>query len=223
MAFYRYRKKIRSRELEIDRLKVSIAGEERERERISRELHDGLGGMLTGIKLNLRALQKDAHPERLPEKLDDIMGMLQAMGEELHLTAHNLMPETLQKYPLPEALELYCRQLQTDGLDLQLQFHGDPQIPDKTRELAIYRIIQELIQNIVKHARASLAVIQIGKNGSLLCVSAEDNGVGFDKDKQQIGLGLENIRMRVQALGGYYAVSSSPGRGTTSYIEIDLK
>lgn len=222
-AFYRYKRKIGSREMEIGRLKATMAGEEKERSRLSRELHDGIGGMLTGIKLNLRALQKQEDPITLPEKLEGIMEMLHGMGEELHITAHNLMPQVLQKQSLRQALEVYCSQLQTGGLDLQLQFHNDPDVPDKTRELAIYRIIQELIQNILKHAKASLAVIQIGKNGSLLCISAEDNGIGFDTELQHSGLGLKNIRMRVEALNGYYALSSSPGRGTTAYIEIDLK
>lgn len=220
--FYRSKRKIDRRNAEISRLKAAATGEEQERSRISRELHDGLGGMLTGIKMNLRTLQKQEDTHNLPEKLDSIMDMLQGMGEEIRKTAHNLMPDVLLAYNLQQALQLYCGTLNTEQLKISLQFNGPLTIEDKSLELSIYRIVQELVQNIVKHAQASLAEIQVTQLKDKLCLSVEDNGIGFDSEQGQ-GIGLQNIKARVSALNGYYALTSSPGKGMTAFIEIDLK
>lgn len=222
ITFYRNKRKIDQRNAEIVKLKAAAAGEEKERARISRELHDGLGGMITGIKMNLRTLQKQEDTTALPGKLDGIMQMLQAMGDEIRKTAHNLMPDALQEHDLQQALQLYCNQMNTAQQQVSLQFLGDPDITDKSLELAVYRIIQELVQNIVKHAQASLAEIQVIHNKDTLCISAEDNGIGFDSGQGE-GMGLQNIKNRVQALNGYCAITSVPGKGTTAFIEIDLK
>lgn len=222
IVFYRNKRKMDLRNAEISRLKAAAAGEEKERARISRELHDGLGGMITGIKMNLRTLQKQEDITALPKKLDGIMLQLQGMGEEIRKTAHNLMPDALQEHNLQEALQLYCNQLQTEQQQINLQFHGEPGIPDKSLELTIYRIIQELVQNIVKHSGAALAEIQVIHNKDTLCISAEDNGIGFDSETGQ-GIGLQNIKARVSTLNGYCSVTSVYGKGTTAFIEIDLK
>lgn len=220
--FYRNKRKMDQRNAEISRLKAAAAGEEKERARISRELHDGLGGMLTGIKMNLRALQKQEDVAALPQKLDSIMLQLRNMGEEIRKTAHNLMPDALQEHNLQEALQLYCSLLNTGQQQISLQYRGEPEIPDKSLELSVYRIIQELVQNIVKHSRATLAEIQVIHHKHNLCISAEDNGIGFDSECGQ-GLGLQNIKSRVHTLNGYCSITSVPGKGTTAFIEIDFK
>lgn len=220
--FYRSKRKIDLRNAEILRLKAAANGEEQERSRISRELHDGLGGMLTGIKMNLRTLQKQEDTTTLPEKLDGIMDMLQGMGEEIRKTAHNLMPDVMLEYNLQQALQLYCGTLNTEQLRISLQFNGHLTIKDKSLELSIYRIVQELVQNIVKHAQATVAEIQVTQLKDKLCLSVEDNGVGFDSEQGQ-GIGLQNIKTRVSSLNGYYSLTSAPGKGTTAFIEIDLK
>ncbi len=222
VAFYRNKRKMDRRNAEIARLKAAAAGEEKERARISRELHDGLGGMLTGIKMNLRTLQKQEDPAKLPQELEEIMTQLKGMGEEIRKTAHNLMPDIVQEHSLQQALQLYCNQLSTEQQQIGLQFHGAPSLPDKSLELAVYRIVQELVQNIVKHSGASLAEIQVMHSKENLCISAEDNGIGFEQDLGQ-GLGLQNIKSRVQTLNGYCAITAAPGKGTTAFIEIDLK
>ncbi len=222
IAFYRNKRKMERRNSEISRLKAAAAGEEKERARISRELHDGLGGMITGIKMNLRTLQKQEDIAALPQKLEGIMFQLQNMGEEIRKTAHNLMPDALQEHNLQQALQLYCSQLQTGQQQISLQFHGEPGLADKSLELTLYRIVQELVQNIVKHSDATLAEIQVIHNKETLCISAEDNGNGFDSEKGQ-GIGLQNIKARVATLNGYCSITSVAGKGTTAFIEIDLK
>ncbi len=224
LFFYKNRKKINNRDREIERLKAVMTGEEKERGRLSRELHDGIGGMLTGIKMNLKMLQKRHEQGPITEGLEEIMVMLQGMGDEIHKTAHNLMPDILLKHTLEDALRLYCEHLDATGhkLKVDLYFYGSLEHLDTSLSLQIYRIIQELLQNVVKHADASHADVQVRiTDEGLICVSAEDNGVGFDARKSYTGLGVQNIRARVQALGGYFTIESAAGRGTTAYMEID--
>lgn len=221
-AFYRYRRKIGQRDRKIEQLKAMMDGEEKERVRLSRELHDGLGGMLTGIKLSLRSIQRQQDPAMQQENLAGIMDMLQGMGEEIRQAAHNLMPDMLLKHRLKEALELYCEQLNTEEqLKIDLQCYGALHQLDVSMELQVYRIIQELMQNVVKHAQASLASIQVRYDEGVLCVSVEDNGTGFDTTQRGMGAGLSNIEARVKALNGYFSIASSPSVGTTVYVEIN--
>jgi signal transduction histidine kinase/predicted negative regulator of RcsB-dependent stress response len=223
-GYYRSRRRIISRDQEIEQLKAMMTGEEKERTRISRELHDGIGGMLTGIKMNLKALQNKYEKDAPAEGLDDIMTMLQSMGHEIHKTAYNLMPDILLKHTFKEALQLYCDHLDTgNNLKIDLQFYGDLDRLDKTLELPLYRIVQELMQNIIKHAGATHSSIQVMRVEDIVSVSVEDNGNGFDAGINHAGLGLQNIEMRVQALNGFFSLESARGIGTTAYIEIDLK
>jgi len=217
---YRHRRRISQRDSEIERLKAMMEGEERERVRLSRELHDGLGGMLTGIKLSLRSVQRQEDPVKLQAHLTGIMDMLQDMGEEIRQAAHNLMPDILLKHGLKEALELYCAQLGAEGqLAIDLQCYGELEQLDTTMELQVYRIIQELLQNVVKHAGASHAAVQLRYSDGLLCLSVEDNGTGFDTGQRGPGAGLGNIEARVRSLRGYCSVASAPAMGTTVYVE----
>lgn len=217
------RKKISGKDRKIEQLKAMMEGEEKERARISRELHDGIGGMLTGIKMNLKTFQKLHEKEPLNEGLNDIMNMLQDMGREIHKTAHNLMPDILLKHNLKDALTLYCEQLDTGGkLEIDLQCYGALENLNKSLELPLYRIIQELIQNIIKHADATLVAIQIRRDEDIVRISVEDNGAGFDQQEKRPGLGLLNIEARIQALNGYFSIEQARQMGTTAFIELDL-
>jgi signal transduction histidine kinase len=217
------RRKIGMKDRKIEQLKAMMAGEEKERARISRELHDGIGGMLTGIKMNLKTFQKIHEETPAGEGLNDIMDMLQDMGEEIHKTAHNLMPDILLKHNLREALLLYCEQLDTGGkLEIDLQFHGAIDELDKSLELPLYRIIQELLQNIIKHANATLVAIQLRRDDDIVRISVEDNGTGFSQSGSKPGLGLLNIETRIQALNGYFSIEPAQQMGTTAFIELDI-
>lgn len=220
---YRFKRKIRSRQLEIDRLKAHMDGAEKERARLSIVLQDGLGGQLDNIKTHLRTLQKPQERDGLSQKLDGMMTMLHRMGEELHRTAYSLMPDVLQKQTIREALQLYCSDLNTGGVRLSLQFFDLTEAMDKTIELAVYRILQALIQTVVRHAGADQVILQVRQDESVLYISAEDNGGGFDPNDRQVSINLERIQAGVSALNGYYAASSTPGSGSTAFIEIDLK
>lgn len=207
---------------EIERLKAMMKGEERERSRLARELHDGIGGMLTAIKMNLSATRKK-HPELSQfSSLKEIMHMLEDTGTEVRKTAHNLMPDVLVKHRLPEALMIYCENIH-EQLPTELQFHGHLTDLDKAIELLLYRMIQELLQNILKHASATYAAVQLMMHEGKLSLTVEDNGTGFDPQQEHGGFGLQNLKYRVAALQGNISITSSKGRSTTIHIEFELE
>jgi len=209
---------------QIGQLKAMIKGEEKERNRIGRELHDGIGGMLTAVNMNLGAIQKRHQALPQMKELDTVTTMLQEMAAEIRKTSHNLMPDILLRHGFPEALRMYCEQVNSgNDVHVDLQCYGDLDGLDSSLAFSLYRILQELIQNIIKHADAGHAVIQIRQYESRLTISVEDDGRGFNTRQAREGAGLKNIRSRAQALYGHIAIESAEGRGTTVYIEFDLQ
>jgi len=219
-------------EQEIQHLKAIMEGEEQERARIARELHDGIGGMLAAIKMNFSSLQQQCAPVLAGtgnggnlERFAKIFDMLNETGSEIRETAHNLMPDILARHGLTEALQLYCDKINAGNrLYLKLRLQGQPgQLPEPLR-LPVYRIVQELVQNILKHAEATNALIRLMQDADRLRILIRDNGKGFDAAAPVVsGMGLENIRSRVQTLRGEMTVESTPETGTTVQITIDLR
>jgi signal transduction histidine kinase len=207
-------------EKELGYLKAMIAGEEKERTRLARELHDGIGGMLAAAKMGLGAIKNADDTAALA----NMMRLLSDTATEVRQTAHNLMPDILTRNSLKDALLLYCADINLhSGLEIDLQFYGGPEAMNKSAELILYRIAQELVQNIVKHAHATEAVMQIIQDGSRLNLIVEDNGIGFEQQEVDKGFGLQNLQFRVQALQGYISITSAKGKGTSVYIEFDLE
>jgi signal transduction histidine kinase len=195
-------------------MKAQMEGEENERSRIARDLHDGIGGQLAVIKMIL-----SSWPE---EKKKQVISLLNETSEQVRQTAHNLMPDFIKGIELEEALTLYVESLNHNfpQLKIDLQIYCKFNIADHTSKLSIYRMVQEILQNIINHAKASVAVIQIFEQHGKFQLLIEDNGIGFDKDNVKAGLGLSNLEARVRMLYGKIQINSSPGRGTTINIEI---
>ncbi len=208
-------------EQEIGQLRAMMKGEEKERIRIAQDLHDGIGGMLASIKMNLNAIQDEKPELRQLRGFKRVSGMLSETATEVRKTAHNLMPDALTKQDLREALLLYSENNSNSRLQIALQYDVREFLP-KSAELFIYRIVQELVQNIVKHAGASYAVIQLMLHENSLSITIEDNGIGFDTGIAYTGSGLQNIHKKVETLQGYIACSSVKGKGTTIHIEFDF-
>ncbi len=204
---------------QIAQLQAVMHGEEQERTRLARELHDGVGGMLAAIKMNLSTDHNGEGSQQA--RLDSVMLMVEKTAKEVWKTAHNLMPDILNQYSFPEALAMY-RDTINSGKDLQidLQFHTEWQQLNASFELSLYRVLQELIQNIVKHAHATHVMIQFRKD-ELLHITVDDDGVGFDINNIKPGLGLKNIHSRVAAFNGIVSIESIPGKGTICYIEVN--
>lgn len=212
----------------IDQFKAFMEGEEKERTRIARELHDGLGGMMAAVKMNYSMLQN--HYEQLAptnpgieaHDFEEIHEMLDEVNNELRRTAYNLMPNILALHGIAEALKMYVDSINNyKHLYINLQINGEPGIEDKFFELTLYRITQELIQNVMKHAEATNMLIQLTFAGSRITLQVKDNGKGFDTTLVNTGLGLKNIHFRVQSFGGEIAVTSSASTGTSVLIQFD--
>ncbi|WP_120257413.1 sensor histidine kinase [Sphingobacterium detergens] len=199
--------------------KALLDGEERERSRLARDLHDGLGGMLAGIKLNLAQMieQQASLGEADLKQTVDRLGY---SVKELRRIARNLMPESLVRSGLEAALKDLCTEaalpmvtISFRAFDIQPYFSAQVQ-------LMIYRIVQELIYNVLKHAGASRIIVQCSQSSGMFFITVEDNGKGFPTAAQtDTGQGLKNIHNRVDLLNGKIEVESSV-EGTNIYIEL---
>ncbi len=223
---YKYRKdkqfQLLHQQQEIEQLKAMMKGEEQERGRLARELHDGIGGMLASIRMNLSVVQNELLPVLHASKLDNLMAQVQETAAEVRRTAHNLMPDVLTKHSITDALVIYCNTLSKDQEPaIEIRFKGNWQLFDKATELMIYRMVQEMLQNIIKHAQARHAILQLIEEDGKIMIFAEDDGRGFEVNGSHSGYGLQNLRHRVHALNGEISIMSDPGKGTAIYIEFN--
>jgi signal transduction histidine kinase len=219
------------RELEKERLYLAarsvLEGEEAERSRLASDLHNGLGGLLSGIKINLSAMKENAviTHENI-SAFNHAISLLDTSITELRRIAHNLMPETLNHYGLKTAVEDFCTQVSPAGPpQIGLQFFGENIRYTRELELTIYRIIQELVNNALKHAAATQINVEVISEPKRVFARVTDNGKGFDasgEGKERKEKGLENIRDRVVAMNGIFDVWSKPGQGTEISAEIQI-
>ncbi|WP_257670695.1 tetratricopeptide repeat-containing sensor histidine kinase [Parapedobacter tibetensis] len=199
-----------------------LEGQEQERKRVASELHDGLGGSLAGIKLRLS--QVVVENEGQNRQLVTTLSQLDDSVAELRRIARNLMPETLLRHDLTTALKEFCRSMGNEQTKITFQAYGlaNDDIP-QTMRMMLYRIVQELLTNALKHAKASMVLIQMTREKSTLSLTVEDDGIGFNPNSKTYlyGLGLSTIKNRVDYLKGDIEILSEFGTGTTVNITID--
>ncbi|WP_225000296.1 ATP-binding protein [Cesiribacter sp. SM1] len=202
-----------------------LKGQEDERSRLARDLHDGLGGMLSGVKLLLSNMKSSMIlTERDAASFAMALDQLDNTIRELRRVAHNMMPESLVRFGLVKALQDFCRAFQTEGqLQINFQVFGMEARLEANTEIILYRIVQELLNNVVKHAAATEVLVQIIRTENTVSLTVEDNGRGFDSTRSSKGIGLSNIQSRIDYLGGNIDVYSNPQLGTTVTIEFTLK
>ncbi|MDP1622810.1 MAG: sensor histidine kinase [Bacteroidales bacterium] len=202
-----------------------LKGEEQERTRLAKDLHDGLGGMLSGIKYSFTTMKGNLvmTPEN-HQAFERSMDMLDSSISEMRRVAHNMMPETLVRFGLDTALKDFCNEINQSGaLKINYQSIGLEGIPiDQTTAITLYRIIQELINNTMKHANATTAIVQVTKLNGQLSVTVEDDGNGFDISilNNNKGIGWVNMKNRVEFLKGKLDIKSKEGEGTSAQIEL---
>jgi signal transduction histidine kinase len=212
--------KIRSLEDEkrIIAFTASLKGEEKERARLSAELHDGLGGILSAVKLNIES-------EDILEAKEKSLGLITQSISEMRRISNALLPETLLKFGMKTAVKSFCTSFnaQNGKVKIEFSFFGTEYRYSSHFELTVYRIVQEIINNSVKHSEASEITVQIISDENRLFIGINDNGKGFDTDSPQIkrGLGLENIKERSSIYGGRVELNSTAGNGTEVIIEFE--
>lgn len=203
-----------------------LKGEEQERTRMAKDLHDGLGGMLSGIKHSLNTMKGNlVMTSENAVAFERSIDMLDSSIREMRRVAHNMMPETLVKFGLDTALRDYCHDINLSG-SIQLSYQSigmKDAVIEQTTSITLYRIIQELVGNIIKHASARTAIVQVTKTERSFSITVEDDGKGFDVSllKHARGIGWSNIQNRVDFLKGKLDINSQSGKGTSVLIEVD--
>lgn len=234
LSYRNYRHKQRLQQQRINELEKEkqltateavLKGEEQERTRLAKDLHDGLGGMLSGIKYSFQTMKGNLimTPEN-QQAFERSMDMLDSSIKEMRRVAHNMMPEALVKFGLDTALKDFCNDINQSGaLRLTYQSIGlENATIEQTTAIAIYRIVQELVNNTMKHAAAKTAIVQVTRTDGSIAITVEDDGKGFDPAILNIekGIGWSNIKSRVEYLKGRLDVQSGQGKGTSVLIEL---
>jgi len=200
-----------------------LKGQEKERNRLAQDLHDGLGGLLSGVKLQLGAMKGNLIlSEEMGKTFNNALYKLDESISEMRRVAHNMMPEALMKLGLQQALQDYCDSLsESQPFALNCEFHGLEKRMEPATEIVVYRIVQELLNNTVKHSGATTILAQVIRNDNSLSITVEDNGKGFNTDVATIdrGMGLKNIQSRVDYLKGQIDIKSAEGKGTSVHID----
>ena len=197
-----------------------LEGEMQERSRLARDLHDGLGGILSAAKINMSELKNGALLE-FPdvESINRIMSLLDESLRELRRVAHHLMPESLSRYGLKIALSDFCRTVEKIGF----AWFGEEERLERQLEIVVYRIVHELVNNALKYSEATHILVHIVQDADRISLTVEDNGKGFDTSAATTGTGLQNIRTRVAALGGNMDIFSAENEGTEVHVELKIK
>jgi two-component system, NarL family, sensor kinase len=201
-----------------------IEAEEEERQRIARDLHDGIGQMMSAAKMNLSAFEAgmDGKDDQDRESLHKIIGLVDESCREIRTVSHNMMPNALLKSNLATAVGDFLDKIDKSTLKIHLYTTGLDEHLDTNTETVLYRVIQEAVNNVLKHAKASVLDISLVKDADGISATIEDNGRGFDATdpSKNAGIGLKNIRKRVDYLKGHVDFDSAPGRGTVVSLHI---
>ncbi len=196
-------------------MRALIDGEEKERERIANELHDGLASDLTGIQLIL-GQSKETIPNGVLDALSRVHGQTRRIS-------HNLSPLHLENLGLVRALRTFTTENTTERTKIHFfSSHESIQLQLMEHGIIVYRMAQELIQNALKHAEASSISVQLIQQENLLTIHVEDDGKGFDLTKMESTFGLMNIKKHVALLNGELSIDSQPGNGTVVFISVDI-
>ena len=210
-----------SNDFKIKNLESMIIGQEEERKRISTDLHDSLGGMLSFLKLQYDSLHLNHLELSEDEDYDQINELIDTVCDEVRNIARNLKPAALEKIGLKAALnDLVNRYKKLPDADITLHFHKTDRKLDYNTKVHVYRIIQELINNAIKHSKCNELDIQISSLNNEFVIMVEDDGVGFDVNNTIYGHGIENIKSRVNILRGDLQIDTQKNKGTSVIIHI---
>lgn len=234
-----YQNRIRLKDMELNQKRIEelehrnkllslhsmIEGQEAERLRIAQDLHDGLGGLLTTVKAHFSAIQREMESLQNIRVFDQTNHLIDEACQEVRRIAHGMVPHSIQISGLIGAVEELVDTIRLQGIACDLEVHHFPEGKINEQKAAmLYRVIQELTQNAVKHSGAKRIYIQLLGHEKQLHVMVEDDGHGFDPEKagQQKGLGLKSIDSRIKYLEGTIQFDSSAQHGTVVNMEIPV-
>jgi two-component system NarL family sensor kinase len=197
---------------------------ENERKRIAEDLHDSVAQKMVAAKLNLEALESDlpALNQVQQKVLNNISSLVDQSCTEVRSLSHSMMPQAFSKSGLTDAISDLIDKIDNNVLKVNFNVEGNPGNIDKDKEIMIYRILQECIQNVMKHAKAATLDISMIVGNNEVDFTIEDNGVGFDTKYMKENLGIKNIRSRIDFLNGKLDIDSKPRMGTIIAFYIPL-
>ncbi len=213
----------KSMRLHKDKIQAEIDTLENERRRIASDLHDELGPLLSAVKLQINNIETAGEADRQlviksSQHIDSIIHKLREIS-------NNLMPNTLLRKGLKNAIEeLTGTYKKASKLEIRFMCEAEMRL-DQNKEINLYRIVQEVLHNTIKHSGATLLLIRLRKDEDRLILATADNGKGFDyflKSKELKGLGLRNLQSRTDVMGGELTCTSQPGKGVTYIFDIPV-
>ncbi len=209
--------------LKIETMQSMLAGQESERQRVAQDLHDSVGGLLAAVKIQLETMTAKKPERAQDEDWKKIKGLLDETVSETRHIARNMQPSALLEFGLVTALRDLTNRVRGEGVP-HITFQHFGEFADIDREIALncYRIIQELVQNSLKHAHASEIMVQITRTDNQLALLVEDDGTGFDTQNTKKGMGTDNVARRAQFLKGELSVQSAKGQGTSTLVTIPI-
>jgi signal transduction histidine kinase len=208
------------------RFKAVIEAEENERERIAADLHDGVGQMMSAAKINLSTIESEIPfaTEEQRSVYHKVLALVDESCREVRIVSHSMMPNALLKSGLVNAIRSFINQIDSRIIQINLYTEGlNERLPSEV-ENVLYRVVQECVNNVIKHSKASQLDISIIKDEDGISATIEDNGVGFninDRSKFE-GIGIKNIISRISYLKGTVEWDSAPGKGTVVAIHLPV-
>ena len=212
----------RNLQLHREKIQAEIATLEKERKRMASDLHDEIGPVLSAVKLQINSLDTQEPGDQ--QLIQNAGKYIDEILVKIREVSNDLMPSTLARRGLYAAIsDLAARVSHSYGVNINPSFTGNESTLQKEKEIHVYRVIQEIVHNCIKHSEASVIDISVNNSNTLLLLDIKDNGRGFDYKKvmrDNNGLGLKNILSRVELMGGIMYLDTEPAKGVKYSIEI---
>jgi signal transduction histidine kinase len=231
--FVTYQKRMLKKQLELNEtlarqqeeiIANTILAQENERKRIARDLHDEVGAMLSVVKLNVSRIEKRTEETVAKQLAADTKQYLDDVITQVRRISRALLPPSLQQLGLWSAIEELASWVnKSEQMKIECRKKGEPFRFDSAKELAFFRIVQELINNAIKHSMATTICINFRFRDDVLVFSVADNGRGFDLENKATGLGLKNLESRSNMAGAKFKMKSWPGKGTRAVLYYRIK
>ena len=196
--------------------------EERQRATLSRELHDGLGPLLSSAKMSLSALQRSEMDDKSHEMLKNTSAVIDEAIRSLREISNNLSPHVLNNFGLVHGITNFVDRVSAlNNREIIFRTRLQDERFDSNIEVVLYRVVCELVNNSLKHSACQRIIVELNKEGDNIVVDYRDNGKGFNlADVENLGMGLSNIKSRISSLGGKLRIESKPGNGMSAHIEV---
>ncbi|MCE7039727.1 sensor histidine kinase [Dyadobacter sp. CY312] len=202
-----------------------VNSQENERERISRDLHDEIGGALSAAKLYINQIQYETSAEEMMQLASNANGILENTVQEIRQIAQNLSPLSIEEFGFQQAVRMLLTRIEAGGVNAECEINFDAKLNRQT-ELGLYRIVQEATGNALKHANPELIEVTLNQNQGFLILTISDDGCGFDYQEAdnapKQSMGLSGIKARISSLNGKLNISSSPGSGTRIELMVPI-